>query len=145
MRDPLTSSLPIAKPPCFAIDMTNLRPPEVLLSGMKLLGGALLPMVLFALGVRLTGLTSQGMALGFLGAFARSLISLAIGIPLARASGLGFAARDHWLLFAALPRVVIQFMLSERDQQEPDKVGAMILLGNALAVLFVPLSLALGL
>jgi hypothetical protein len=40
---------------------------------------------------------------------------------------------------------VIQFMLAERYQQEPDKVGAMIMLGNALAVLFVPLALALGL
>jgi hypothetical protein len=39
----------------------------------------------------------------------------------------------------------MQFMLAERYQQEPDKVAAMIMLGNALAVLFVPLALAMGL
>jgi predicted permease len=144
-RDLLTSPLMIATLLGFASAMTDLRPPAVLLSGMKLLGDALLPMMLFALGVRLTALTRQGLALGFLGAFARPLIGLAIGIPLAWALGLEGAARGQLLLFAALPPAVIQFMLAERYQQEPDKVGAMIMLGNALAVLFVPLALALGL
>jgi predicted permease len=144
-RDLLTSPLMIATLLGFASAMTDLRPPEVLLSGMKLLGDALLPMMLFALGVRLTALTRTGLALGFLGAFARPLIGLAIGIPLAWALGLEGAARGQLLLFAALPPAVIQFMLAERYQQEPDKVGAMIMLGNALAVLFVPLALAIGL
>lgn len=144
-RDLLTSPLMIATLLGFASAMTELRPPEVLLSGMKLLGDALLPMMLFALGVRLTALTRAGLALGFLGAFARPLIGLAIGIPLAWALGLEGAARGQLLLFAALPPAVIQFMLAERYQQEPDKVGAMIMLGNALALLFVPLALAIGL
>jgi predicted permease len=144
-RDLLTSPLMIATLLGFASALTDLRPPEVLLSGMKLLGDALLPMMLFALGVRLTALTRQGLALGFLGALARPMIGLAIGIPLAWALGLEGAARGQLLLFAALPPAVIQFMLAERYQQEPDKVGAMIMLGNALAVLFVPLALALGL
>jgi hypothetical protein len=39
----------------------------------------------------------------------------------------------------------MQFMLAERYHQEPDKVAAMIMLGNALAVVFVPLALAIGL
>jgi predicted permease len=144
-RDLLTSPLMVATLLGFASAMTELRPPDVLLSGMKLLGDALLPMMLFALGVRLTALTRQGLALGFLGALARPLIGLAIGIPLAWALGLEGEARGQLLLFAALPPAVIQFMLAERYQQEPDKVGAMIMLGNAMAVLFVPLALAIGL
>ena len=144
-RDLLTSPLMIATLLGFASAMTEQRPPDVLLSGMKLLGDALLPMMLFALGVRLTALTRNGLALGFLGALARPLIGLAIGIPLAWALGLEGEARGQLLLFAALPPAVIQFMLAERYQQEPDKVGAMIMLGNALAVLFVPLALAIGL
>ena len=114
-------------------------------AGLTLLGDASLPLMLFALGVRLTALTRQGMALGLLGALARPIIGLAIGIPLAWALGLEGAARGQLLLFAALPPAVMQFMLAERYHQEPDKVGAMIMLGNALAILFVPLALALGL
>ncbi len=144
-RDLLLSPLMIATLLGFASAFTEVRPPEVLMSGMKLLGDALLPMMLFALGTRLTALTRSGLALGMLGALARPLIGLAIGIPLAWALGVEGAARGQLLLFAALPPAVIQFMLAERYQQEPDKVGAMIMLGNALAVVFVPLALAIGL
>ena len=125
----------------------RLRPtaPEQVLAGLKLLGDAALPMMLFALGVRLTSLTRAGLGLGLVGALARPLLGLLIGLPLAWALGLEGAARGQLLLFAALPPAVMQFMLAERYHQEPDKVGAMIMLGNALAVLFVPLALALGL
>ena len=45
----------------------------------------------------------------------------------------------------ALPPAVMQFLLAERYRQEPERVAAMILLGNALAVVFVPVALALAL
>lgn len=144
-RDLLLSPLMIATMLGFFSAFTELRPPPVLLSGLKLLGDAALPLMLFALGVRLTGLTRQGLALGLLGALARPLIGLAIGIPLAWAMGLEGAARGQLLLFAALPPAVIQFMLADRFHQEPEKVAASIMVGNALAVVFVPLALALGL
>lgn len=144
-RDLLTSPLMVGTALGFASALTDVRPPDVLLSGLKLLGDALLPMMLFALGVRLTSLSRHGLALGLLGALARPLIGMAIGIPLAWALGLEGAARGQLLLFAALPPAVMQFMLAERYRQEPDKVAAMIMLGNALAVVFVPLALAMGL
>ena len=144
-RDLLTSPLMIGTALGFISALTEVRPPDVVLSGLKLLGDALLPMMLFALGVRLTALTRSGLALGLLGALARPIIGLAIGIPLAWVLGLEGPARGQLLLFAALPPAVMQFMLAERYHQEPDKVGAMIMLGNALAILFVPLALALGL
>lgn len=144
-RDLLTSPLMIGTALGFASALTEIRPPDVLLSGLKLLGDALLPMMLFALGVRLTSLTRSGLALGLLGALARPVIGLAIGLPLAWFLHLEGAARGQLLLFAALPPAVMQFMLAERYGQEPDKVAAMIMLGNALAVVFVPLALALGL
>lgn len=143
-RDLLTSPLMIGTALGFASALTDIRPPDMLLSGLKLLGDALLPMMLFALGVRLTALTRDGLALGLLGALARPLIGLALGIPLAWALGLEGAARGQLLLFAALPPAVMQFMLAERYGQEPDKAAAMIMLGNALAVVFVPLALALA-
>lgn len=144
-RDLLISPLMIGTALGFLSALTDVRPPDVLLSGLKLLGDALLPMMLFALGVRLTTLTRAGLALGLLGALARPLIGLAIAIPLAWTLGLEGAARGQLLLFAALPPAVMQFMLADRYHQEPDKVAAMIMLGNALAVVFVPLALALGL
>lgn len=144
-RDLLTSPLMIATLLGFFSAFTDLRPPAVIASGMKLLGDASLPLLLFALGVRLTALKREGLALGLLGAVARPVIGVAIAVPLAWALQLEGAARGQLLLFAALPPAVLQFMLADRYQQEPDKVAASILVGNALAVVFVPLALAIGL
>lgn len=143
-RELLLSPLMIATALGFASALLDVRPPPIVLSGMKLLGDAMLPMMLFALGVRLTGLTRAGLGLGLLGAVARPLVGLAIALPLAWALDLEGAAKGQLLLFAALPPAVIQYLLAERYGQEPAKVAAMILLGNALAVVFVPLALAIG-
>lgn len=144
-RDLLLSPLMLATVLGFASALTGVRPPDVILSGMKLLGDAMLPMMLFALGVRLTALTRAGVAAGLLGALARPLLGLAVALPLVGLLGLAGVAKGQLLLFAALPPAVMQFLLAERYHQEPEKVAAMILLGNALALVFVPLALALGL
>jgi predicted permease len=144
-RELLLSPLMIATALGFASAAAGLRPPEVLFAGMKLMGDAMLPMMLFALGVRLTLLRREDIPRGLLGAFARPLIGLAVALPLAWALDLNEAARGQLILFSALPPAVMQFLLAERYRQEPERVAAMILLGNALAVIFVPLGLALSL
>jgi predicted permease len=144
-RDLLLSPLMIATALGFASAATGVRPPEVLFTGLKIMGEAMLPLMLFALGVRLTALQRQDVPRGLLGAFARPVIGLAIALPLAWALGLAGASKGQLILFGSLPPAVMQFLLAERYRQEPEKVAAMILLGNALAVLFVPLALALSL
>ena len=144
-RDLFLSPLMIASAVGFASALTGWRPPEVLFTGMRLLGEAMLPLMLFALGVRLTLLRRSDGPRGLLGAFARPVIGLAVALPLAWALQLEGEARAQLILVAALPPAVMQFLLAERYRQEPERVAAMILLGNALAVVFVPLGLALAL
>jgi hypothetical protein len=144
-RDLLLSPLMVATALGFASAASGVRPPEVLVTGLRILGEAMLPLMLFALGVRLTALRRQDVPRGLLGAFARPAIGLALALPLAWWLGLHGASKGQLVLFGALPPAVMQFMLAERYRQEPEKVAAMILLGNALAVVFVPLGLALSL
>ncbi|HSV51200.1 MAG TPA: AEC family transporter [Burkholderiaceae bacterium] len=144
-RELLLSPLMIATVLGFASAASGVRPPELLLAGMKMMGDAMLPLMLFALGVRLTALHKEGIPLGLLGAVARPLSGLLVAIPLAWALGLEGTARGQLILFAALPPAVMQYLLAERYNQEPEKVAAMILLGNALAIVFVPLALVLTL
>jgi predicted permease len=117
----------------------------MLMTGMRLLGEPMLPLMLLSLGVRLTALRGTDVTPGLLGAFARPVIGLALALPLAWWLGLEGAARGQLVLFAALPPAVMQFLLAERYGQEPQRVAAMILLGNALAIVFVPLALAIAL
>ena len=144
-RDLLLSPLMISSALGFASALTGVRPPDVIFTGMKLMGEAMLPLMLFALGVRLTLLKRSDVPQGLLGAFARPLIGLGVALPLVWLLGLQGEARGQLLLFAALPPAVMQFLLAERYRQEPERVAAMILLGNAVAVLFIPIGLALSL
>ena len=144
-RDLLLSPLMIATALGFASAATGVRPPDVLFTGLKIMGEAMLPLMLFALGVRLTALHRADVPKGLLGAFVRPVAGLAIALPLAWALGLEGASRGQLILFGSLPPAVMQFLLAERYRQEPEKVAAMILLGNALAIVFVPLALALAL
>jgi malate permease and related proteins len=144
-RDLLLSPLMIATALGFASATTGVRPPDMVFTGLKIMGEAMLPLMLFALGVRLTVLQRTDVPRGLLGAVARPVIGLALAVPLAWALSLAGASRGQLILFGALPPAVMQFLLAERYRQEPEKVAAMILLGNALAVIFVPLGLALSL
>jgi predicted permease len=143
-RDLLLSPMMLATVLGFASALTEVRPPAVLLTGMKLMGDASLPLMLFALGVRLSAFEPKGLLGSLLGAVARPVIGMALALPLAQALELDALARAQLLLFAALPPAVLQFMLADRYRQEPEKVAGMIMLGNVLALLFVPLGLTLG-
>jgi malate permease and related proteins len=144
-RDLLLSPLMIASALGFASAATGVRPPEMLFTGLKIMGEAMLPLMLFALGVRLIDLHRREVPLGLLGAIARPMVGLALAVPLAWALGLTGESRGQLILFGALPPAVMQFLLAERYRQEPEKVAAMILLGNALAIVFIPVALALAL
>lgn len=144
-RQLLLSPLMISAALGFASAASGIRPPEMLMTGMRLLGEPMLPLMLLALGVRLTDLRRVDVSPGLLGAFARPLIGLALALPLAAALGLEGTARAQLILFAALPPAVMQYLLAERYGQEPERVAAMILLGNALAIVTVPLALAIAL
>ena len=52
--------------------------------------------------------------------------------------------RGQMYLFAALPPAVFCFMVAESYKQEPERVAAIVLLGNFAALAFVPLGLWLG-
>jgi predicted permease len=143
-RDLLLSPMMLAAVLGFASALTDVRPPQMLLTGMRMLGDASLPMMLFALGARLCSVDMRTLGSGVLGALARPLIGMVLAWPLASWLGLEGTARAQLLLFAALPPAVLQFMLAERFGQEPAKVAAMVMLGNILALIFVPLALAMG-
>ena len=119
--------------------------PSALMTGLKMLGDATLPMMLFALGVRLIDLSKRGWELGVLGAVVCPLSGIA-GAYLAQ-----FVLRlppeqfAQLMLFASLPPAALNYLLAERYQQEPERVASLVLIGNAFAIVFVPLGLTLGL
>lgn len=48
-------------------------------------------------------------------------------------------------LFGCLPPAVLNFMVAEHYRQEPAKVASIVLIGNAMSVIFVPIGLMVAL
>ena len=57
--------------------------------------------------------------------------------------GLHGEQADLLLIYGALPPAVINYVFAERYHQEPDKVAAIVLVGNLAAIVTLPLVLLL--
>ena len=140
-----TSPMIIASVLGLAFSALAWKVPAALMLGLKMLGDATLPMMLFALGARLIELSSRGWQLGVLGAAVCPLAGFAGAYLAQLALHLPAEQFAQLMLFASLPPAALNYLLAERYNQEPERVASLVLIGNAFAIVFVPLGLTLGL
>jgi predicted permease len=69
---------------------------------------------------------------------------IAMALILAPVLGLSETQRGLLILFGSLPPAVLNFMVAEQMRQEPAKVASIVLIGNVMSVIFVPVGLALA-
>ena len=129
----------------FAFALVHPPLPEWLGVTIRMVGDALIPMMLLSLGVRLTSVSRDGWQIGVIGGLLCPLTGLAMAGLLAPVLGLDANQTGLLFLFGCLPPAVLNFMVAEQFNQEPGKVASIVLIGNLLAVAFVPLGLALAL
>jgi len=73
----------------------------------------------------------------------RPLVGMALAWGLVQMLDLGTREAAMLIVFGALPPAVLNFMFAERYNQEPQRVASIVLIGNLLALVFLPLALAL--
>jgi malate permease and related proteins len=124
-----------------------LRPPlpDWLGVTFKMVGDGLIPMMLLSLGVRLTAIDWRDARLGVVGGLVCPLTGLAMAGILAPFLGLTPMQTGLLFLFGALPPAVLNFMVAEQYRQEPGKVASIVLVGNVMSVIFIPIGLAIAL
>lgn len=118
--------------------------PAAFLQALRIMGEASIPLMLLALGVRMTDVNLHSWRIGLVGAVLCPLAGLAAAEVLNMLLPLTAVQRGQMFLFAALPPAVFCFMVAESYKQEPERVAAIVLLGNFAALAFVPLGLWLG-
>lgn len=116
--------------------------PAPLRTFVDMLGQIAIPLMLFALGVRMTSIDFTHWKIGVWGAFVAPIFGLAIALALQPFLQLQPQHFAYLLLFAALPPAVLNYMVSERYNQEPHLVAAIVLIGNVGSLLFIPIVLA---
>ena len=97
----------------------------------------------FSPGVRMTDVSLCDWRLATGSAVLRPLAGIAIGAGLFPMLGLQDREAAILLVFGALPPAVLNFLVAERYQQEPERVGSLVLIRNLTALILLPLTLAL--
>ena len=129
----------------LAVSLAGIELWQPAMLAVRMLGDISIPLMLFALGVRISESRIGAIRLGVIGAVARPAIGMALSFVLVWLIPLPERERALLIVFGALPPAVLNYMFAERYNQEPEKVASMVLLGNVLAVLFLPLALAISL
>lgn len=129
----------------FAFSIAQPPLPDWLALAIRMTGDAMIPLMLISLGVRLADVSWSSWRLGVIGGLVCPLTGIAMAALLSPVLGLDRAQQGLLILFGCLPPAVLNFMVAEQFRQEPGKVASIVLIGNAMAVLFVPLGLALAL
>ncbi|MCR2747148.1 AEC family transporter [Limnobacter parvus] len=123
------------------VSMLNIQVWEPLYFAIDMIGDVSIPLLLFSLGVRLTQADFSDVKLGVIGG---------VLCPL---TGLIFAALCVWLLpltpehaamlivFGALPPAVLSFVFAEKYGLQPQRVASLVMMGNLMSLIFVPLAL----
>jgi predicted permease len=120
------------------VAMFQVRVPGPVHEAIDLLGQVAIPLMLFALGVRMTGVGLADWRIGIAGAVLCPLSGLLIAGLVLMFVPLNQVQAAQLLVFAALPPAVLNFMLAERYDIEPRKVAAVVLLGNMASLLVLP-------
>ena len=126
----------------LAVSLAGVELWQPAMLAIKMLGDISIPLMLFALGVRISESRIGAIRLGLIGAVARPLLGMALSFALVWLIPLPERERALLIVFGALPPAVLNFLFAERYQQEPQRVASIVLIGNLAALLFLPLALA---
>jgi predicted permease len=129
----------------FAFAIAHPPLPEWLSVAIKLVGDALIPMMLISLGVRLYEVSFDDWRIGIVGGLVCPLTGLATAALLASILDLDRTQQGLLILFGSLPPAVLNFMVAEQFRQEPGKVASIVLIGNLLSIAFIPVGLTIAL
>lgn len=141
----LSSPMMVAMIIGIVFSIAKITVPAPLYIALKMLGEACIPLMLFALGVRMIDVSFRCWHIGLVGAVVCPAAGLAVAWILDYMLALTVQQRGLMYVFASLPPAVFCFLMAEHYKQEPDKVAAIVLLGNMASLLFVPVGLWMGL
>ncbi len=112
---------------------------------VNLLGQASIPLLLFALGTRLTRIDFSEWRIGVLGAILCPLTGVVMVLLVRPFLELTPLQTSLLLVFGALPPAVLNYLVAEQYRQEPGKVASIVLIGNLAGFISLPIALAFAL
>jgi len=150
LLDPKTRILTLWRVPVLSAAMLGLAVAilkipiwQPLLIGIKMLGEISVPLLLFALGVRMTDVSFREWKVATGSAILRPLAGMLIASGVVQLLHLQGRDAAMLLVFGAFPPAVLNFLFAERYKQEPERVASIVLIGNLASLIFLPVVLAM--
>jgi len=127
------------------ISVTQVKVPMLLLTPIEMLAACAIPLMLFSLGVRLNQIDLTHWKIGLLGAVVRPLSGILMFLLIRPWFTLTPLQASGLLIFAMLPPAIINYIIAEQYQQEPHQVAAIVMLGNVMSLISLPIALKFAL
>ena len=108
---------------------------------IDLLGQAAIPLLLFTLGTRLIGINFGDWKLGVLGSFLCPVVGLIVALAVIQFIELEHLHYQQLILFSVLPPAVLNHMMAEKYQQQPETVASIVMIGNIGSLIVLPMAL----
>ncbi len=128
-----------------AVSLSGTALPDPLYAAIKMVGDASIPMLLFALGVRLNQVSFRDWHIGLASGIASPATGIVMVLLVAPFLDLDPTQQAILLVFGALPPAVLNYLMAEQYRQEPERVASIVLLGNLAALVVMPVVLVFAL
>jgi len=122
----------------LVVSLLDFSVPAMIATPIAMLGEALIPVMLFTLGIRLVDVKLSDWKIGLVGAVLCPLTALIVALAIQPLLQLPDEQFRQLLLYCALPPAVLVYLVAEQYQQEPQKVAALVGFGNIAAIIIVP-------
>ena len=114
---------------------------QPLMFAIRMLGDISVPLMLFALGVRLCDVKFSESTASLVAAVVRPIAGMGTAALVGWSLNLSEAFIAQLILFGSLPPAVLNYMFAERYNQEPHKVASIVMIGNLAGLVFIPIAL----
>ncbi len=116
--------------------------PDAAAVPLSMMGDVCVPLMLFSLGIRLNTAEFSDLKLGLIGGLTSPILGILLAVLITQVIDMPEAHVGNLLLFAVLPPAIMNFLMAERFNQEPEKVASIVMVSNILAIISLPLTLA---
>jgi len=125
----------------LAFSSFNIELSETIKTPLKMMGDVSIPLMLFALGVRMIDIDFSTWKVGMWGTILAPVSGIIIALALQPLLSLSKEHFAYLIIFAALPPALLNYMVAEKYNQQPGQVASIVLIGNVGSLIVLPITL----
>lgn len=124
------------------LSISGWKLPVAIFRSVHLLGEASIPVMIFALGYKLSEVAIKDVGKSFMAGGMRILFGVILGVLSVRLLHLEGVEASVVILLAAMPPAVFNFVLADRYNQDSETVASIILAGTLISAVTTPVIIA---